>query len=76
MWDLIVSVPDRCLCFYFSYFGNGYLGRSVNVQGIEVKIYDTPKKVLHCFSYMLSHEIWRFLNEINCENNKPDIFTE
>ena len=23
MWDLIVSVPDHCLSFYFSVIGNG-----------------------------------------------------
>ena len=23
MWDLIVSVPDHCLSFYFEYFSQG-----------------------------------------------------
>ena len=23
MWDLIVSVPDHCLSFYFNLFGGG-----------------------------------------------------
>ena len=23
MWDLIVSVPDRCLSFYLEYYWNG-----------------------------------------------------
>ena len=30
MWDLVVSVPDHCLSFYFTGNSLGYIGRQVN----------------------------------------------
>ena len=34
MWDLIVSVPDHCLSFYFSMVQNGNGNKKKNVSYI------------------------------------------
>ena len=52
MWDLIVSVPDHCLSFYFS-FNTLQIFTSVNLfvfqytGGVSSKLYLLPSFMIH-----------------------------
>ena len=37
MWDLIVSVPDHCLSFYFDFLGLSVL---IKIHGISAQFLD------------------------------------
>ena len=39
MWDLIVSVPDHCLSFYFSFYFSRYKTKSLDCEIQVMPIY-------------------------------------
>ena len=50
MWDLIVSVPDHCLSFYFSFQWNFI--RHVVIMAFKVLVYSFAFK-RHCNAWLL-----------------------
>ena len=73
MWDLILSVPDHCLSFYFVQLNvqNHYLFSLTNNKQINVKLEYTVTKVFNvCVEFVMSyasrmfnlmHFLWYFL---------------
>ena len=65
MWDLIASVPDHCLSFYFSYFRKGCGHREENAVYkqtvfLQTSIPFTMLTMMHAKRYtddMTEHEI-------------------
>ena len=45
MWDLIVSVPDHCLSFYF--FNNFLLQDTLDTRSIKINILPLQQRVSH-----------------------------
>ena len=65
MWDLIVSVPDHCLSFYFSYFPFRIWDLIVSVPDHCLSFYMKVLKYITIKTYQVSFQRTPIKNKIN-----------